>query len=148
MREDRLKAKFHKKLLPLLVCEFNVRRLRHVWPDRYSGQFRDDIYDAGDADKITDEDERRLLGADLVAHAQQKPGGATIWFAAEASIAIDKDTIDRARQSADAINNAYEQDAVPVVYGYRIDDPQREHAREQGVEVFLDPGNPADYDPA
>ena len=142
---DRLEAKLPKKLPTLLSREFDVRRTHPVWAAsragifRRSPQFEDDIEAAADAGKITEQEETRLRATDLIMRARRNSGGATIWFAVEASGVINTDDIERARQSADAIKKMYEQEGVPMVYGYRIPYPQREQAIEQGVRVFIDP---------
>ena len=142
---DRLEAKLPSRLTTPLIREFDVRRSQYVWAgnrvligDR-NPKFIDDAYAAADAGKITEQEVTRLQATDLVIRARRNSDDATIWFAVEASGVINKDDIDRARQSADAITKVYEQDAVPLVYGIRIPYQQREQAREQGVRVFIDP---------
>ena len=147
IRGHRLESNLTKELLPLITREFNVRRARPAWPYSLAGMFRayrqfaDDLDAAGDACKITDYEEARLQTTDLIIRALRNSDGATIWFVVEASVAIKKDDIEHARQSARAIAKMYEQDAIPLVCGYRIPDPLREHAREQGVHVFIVPDN-------
>ena len=140
-----LEAQLHNKLPTPVRREFDVRHPRPVWAARIAGMFRggsrfeDDVDAASDAGKITENEEDRLRVTDLIMRARRKSDGATIWFAVEASGVINIDDIDRALQSADAITKVYEQDAVPIVYGYRISDHQRRQAHEQGVHVFIDP---------
>lgn len=140
-----LEAHLHNKLPTPVRREFDVRHPRPVWAARIAGIFRgssrfeDEVGSASDAGKITENEEDRLRVTDLIMRARRNSDGATIWFAVEASGVINKDDIDRARQSADAITKVYEQDAVPIVYGYRISDHQRRQAHEQGVHVFIDP---------
>lgn len=139
-----LEARLHNKLPTPVRREFDVRHPRPVWAARIAGirgssRFEDDVDAASDAGKITENEEHRLRVTDLIMRARRNSDGATIWFAVEASGVINIDDIDRARQSADAITKVYEQDAVPIVYGYRISDHQRRQAHEQGVRVFIDP---------
>ena len=139
-----LETQLHNKLPTPIIREFNVRHPRPVWAARIAGirgssRFEDDVDAASDDGKITENEEHRLRVTDLIMRARRKSDGATIWFAVEASGVINIDDIDRARQSADAITKVYEQDAVPIVYGYHISDHQRRQAREQGVRVFIDP---------
>lgn len=61
------------------------------------------------------------------------------WFAVEASGAINDDDITWSHQSANAIKKIYGQDAIPIVYGYRIHEDQMRLAKELGVQVYLDP---------
>ena len=142
---DRVEAKLPNKLPTLLMREFDVIRFNSVWASNHvvtgarNPQFIDAIDVAADAGKITEEENVRLRVTDLVIRARRKSDGATIWFAVEASGVINTDDIERARQSADAIKKVYAQDAIPLVYGYRISDHQRRQAHEQGVHVFIDP---------
>ena len=142
---DRLEAKLPNRLSTPVRREFNVRRLRSVWAgnrvitgDR-NPKFIDDVDAAADAGKITENEESRLTDADLIMRALRNSNGATVWFAVEASGVINTDDIERARQSADAITKVYAQDAIPLVYGYRISDHQRRQASEHAVHVFIDP---------
>ncbi len=144
----RLESRLFTKTSPLVRRDFDVRRARPVWENghaesssRRGPQFEDDIDVAADAGKITEYEWVRIRTTDLVMRALRNSDDATVWFAVEASGAIKKDDIDGARQSAHAITKMYEQDAIPIVCGYRISDPLREHAREQGVHVFINPDN-------
>ena len=140
-----LEMQLHNKLPTPVIREFDVRRLRPVWAgirvvteDR-NPKFAADVDAASDAGKITEYEENRLRATDMIMRARRNSDDATIWFAVEASGVINTDDIERARQSADAITKMYDQDAIPLVYGYRIPDHQRRQAREQGVHVFIDP---------
>lgn len=140
-----LEAQLPNKLPMLVRREFDVRRSHSVWADSRAGtgdrnpRFATDVADATDAGKISEDEHIRLMTTDLVMRARRNSDDATVWFAVEASGVINTDDIDRARQSADAIKKVYAQDAIPLVYGYRIPDHQRRQAREQGVRVFIDP---------
>ena len=146
---DLLKAKLSKKLLLPVSREFNVRRLRPVWGYRegLAGmfgtalQFESDLDAAADAGKITEDEWVRLTVTDVIMRARRNPDDATIWFPVEASGILSRAHIDHARQSAHAIAKMYNEDAIPLVCGYRISDPQRQQAREQGVHVFIVPDN-------
>ena len=143
----RLEKRLFKKISLPLIREFDVRRARPIWASSFEEmvganlQFLDDIDDAEDAGKITEDEYVHLMSADLIMRALRNSDGATIWFAVEASAAIATSDIDHARQSAHAITKIYSQDAIPLVCGYRISDQQREQAREQGVHVFIVPDN-------
>ena len=142
---DALEAKLPNRLRTPVIREFDVIRLRSIWAAnrtgifRGSAQFEDDVDAAADAGEITKNEENRLMATDLVMRARRNSDDATVWFAVEASGVINTDDIDRARQSADAITKMYDQDAIPLVYGYRIPDHQRRQASEHDVHVFIDP---------
>ena len=63
-------------------------------------------------------------------------------FRAAASGVIEERDISRARESAEALRKLYSQDAIMVVYGYRIADEQRCSAEARDgmreVHVFLE----------
>ena len=139
----RLEKRLFKKISLPAIREFDVRRARPIWASSFEGmiganlQIEDDLDDAADAGKITEDEWVRIRSTDLIMRALRNSDGATIWFAVEASAAVATSDIDHARQSAHAITKMYEQDAIPLVCGYRISDPLRERAREQGVHVFI-----------
>ena len=141
----RLEKRLFKKISLPLIREFDVRRVRPIWASIFEAmvdanlQFEDDIDDAADAGKITEDEWILIRTTDLIMRALRNSDGATIWFAVEASAAIATSDIDHARQSAHAITKMYNQDAIPLVCGYRISGPQRQQAREQGVHVFIVP---------
>lgn len=145
LRGDILETRLPKKLLPLVAIEFDVRRPRPVCPGRFAEmvgenrRFIDDLGAAADACKITEDEYVRLLATDLIIRALRNSDGATTWFAVEASAIIKTADINHARQSANAITKMYEQDAIPLVCGYRIPDPLWKQAREQGVHVCIAP---------
>ena len=140
-----LEARLSTKLLPLVSREFDVRRVYPIWMPGIQPQndrtleFQNRMEQALDEGAITDEDEIRLRVTDLVIRSQHKADRSTRWFAIEASGSINYNDITRARRSANVINKIYDQNAMPLVYGYRINDEQKELADELDVQVFLDP---------
>ena len=146
IRGDTLEQRLPTRIPPLATREFNVRRPYPIWTATgvlagtpRTQAFEDTMEQATDDGIITDDDETRLRVTDLVLRSQRKSDRSTLWFAVEASGVINYEDITRAKRSADAIAKMYEQDAVPVVYGYRIDEEQRGLADQLTVTVFLDP---------
>ena len=142
---DWIEAKLPQKMPAIVSRVFDVRRPYTVLSARYGAasfrgrQFEEDVSNAADAGVITDDDETRLLVTDLIVRSQRKSDRSTLWFAVEASGVINRDDVERARQSADAIQKVYSQDAIALVYGYDIRDEERELAVKTAVQVFLDP---------
>ena len=140
-----LEAKLSTKMPPLVSREFDVRRIYPIWAPGIIAQndrtqaFEDSLEQAVEEGAITDDDETRLRVTDMVLRSQRKVDRSTLWFAVEASGVINYEDITRVRRSANAITKIYGQDAVPVVYGYQINDDQRELAEQLEVPVFLDP---------
>ena len=142
---DWIEAKLPQKMPAIVSRVFDVRRPYTVLSARYGAasfrgqQFEEEVSKAADAGVITDDDETRLLVTDLIIRSQRKSDRSTLWFAVEASGVINRDDVERARQSADAIQKVYSQDAIALVYGYDIRDEERELAVKTAVQVFLDP---------
>lgn len=142
---DWIEAKLPQKMPDIVSRAFDVRRPYTVLSARYGAasfrgrQFEEEVSKAADSGVITDDDETRLLVTDLIVRSQKKSDRSTLWFAVEASGVINRDDVERARQSADAIQKVYSQDAIPLVYGYDIRDEERELAVKTTVQVFLDP---------
>ncbi len=139
-----LVARLCKRLIPYVSGEFDLRRVYPIWtpgitpPNPRSQAFEDEIEQAAEEGTITDDDETRLRVTDLVMRSQRKADRSTLWFTVEASGVINYEDITRAKRSANAIAKIYEQDAVPLVYGYQIHDEQKELANQLDVTVFLD----------
>ena len=145
LRGYTLEQRLPTQLPPLASREFDVRRVYPIWVpgiqpqnDR-SQEFQDRLEQAVEDGAITDDDETRLRVTDLVMRSQRKADRSTLWFAVEASGIINYEDITRARRSANALAKIYGQDAVPIVYGYQIQDEQRELSNQLEVTVFLDP---------
>ena len=52
---------------------------------------------------------------------------------------IERNDIDRAVRSAAALRAMHDENALPVVAGFRIRDEDRARAEEEGVSVFIIP---------
>ena len=149
LRGDALEKKMPKTLCELLGDELDIKRLQIFWmarrqtqPLNRSEHFIRALEEATDNVIITDDEELRLLTSDMVLRSLRESDESRLWIAAEASGVIDQDDISRARLSALALTKIYGEDAIPVVYGYRISDQQREQAAAtselQRVHIFLE----------
>ena len=145
IRGTSLEQRLSTKLVPLLGREFNVRRVYPIWSPGVidvSGntrEFLDRVEQALEDGIVDDDEEARLRVTDLVMRSQRKADRSTLWFTVEASGVINDDDITRSQQSANAIRKIYGEDAVPIVYGYGIQEDQVRLAEELGVEVYRDP---------
>lgn len=134
-----------KRMLPLVSREFNVRRVRPVWtpeiiaPLGTAKDFADRVEQALGEGVVDEDDHLWVRAANLILRSQRKTDGSTLWFTVEASGVINDDDITQSHQSANAIKKIYDQDAISLVYGYRINEDQMRLAEELGVEVYLDP---------
>ena len=147
LRGTALETKMYTKLAPLVAREFDVKRVRRILSPGtdylaiagYRSEFMGKVEDAAEDGVISEDDETRIQVTDLIMRSLRKSDGSVLWFAIEASGVINDDDITRAKRSADIITKVYDQDAEPLVYGYRIHDRQRKLSGELGVRVYLDP---------
>ena len=145
LRGDVLEVRLTNKIPPLVSRHFDVRRIYPVWSHGFLPEnpriqgFQETVEEATDDGQITDDDETRLRVTDLIVRSQRKSDGSTLWFAVEASGVIGEEDIVRAKQSSDVLKKIYNQDAIPLVYGYQISDAEIDLADELQVPVFLDP---------
>ena len=134
-----------KRLLPLVSREFSVRHVRPMWtpeiiaPLGSAKEFYDRVEQALECGVIDEDDHLWVRATDLIMRSQRKTDRSTLWFAVEASGVINDDDITRSRQSANAIRKIYDQDVIPLVYGYGIRQVQMRLAEELDVRVYLDP---------
>lgn len=145
LRGYALEQRLPRQLPPLASREFGVRRVYPIWVPEIQPQndrtqeFQNRLEQAVEDGTITDDDETRLRVTDLIMRSQRKADMSTLWFVVEASGVINYEDITRVKRSANAIASIYGQDAAPIVYGYHIQDEQKELARQLEVTVFLDP---------
>ena len=77
----------------------------------------------------------RTLVTDFVIRAERNEDRSVVWVAVEVSNNIGQRDIERAKESADALNAVFG-DAVGVVAGYRIHPRDQERADESGVRIL------------
>lgn len=139
---DRIERRAAFKLPPVLSQGLGLRRARAVYPTAVPPSldlgFTDEIEDAAESGLITEEQETRLKVTDLIFHARRKSDGARVWFAVEASGAVGPRDIERASESAAALEKIFGEDATAVVTGHRIRLNDRQRAEEDGVIVHID----------
>ena len=99
------------------------------------------VYEAVDADRITAKQEARVFATDLILRAQRKSDRATVWVAVEASNTLDQRDVERARESADALQAIFGEQSTAAVMGHAIPAEPRRLADASGVEVFLTDAN-------
>lgn len=145
LRGQTLEQRLPTQIPPLVAMQLDVRRVYPIWApgilatNPRTQAFENMLEQAAEDGVISDDDETRLRVTDLILRSQRKADRSTLWFAVESSGIINYEDITRANRSANAIAKIYEQDAVPIVYGYQIQDEQKELANQLEVTVFLDP---------
>ncbi len=140
--EEKLPSRLRQQLSPLL----KIRRTRIVWLARTTGfmggraaQFEDELDSALDKGQISDSEYERLQVTDMVIRAISTSDDSPVYVAVEASGVINKEDIDRARISANALKKIYSAEAIPVVYGFSITDENSADARatDELDEVYV-----------
>ena len=94
---------------------------------------------AEDQQLITREQYLDLQRLDLVFTGRQQDRTGETTVAAEISITIGNNDIERAARRAQALNHALNQEVIPVVIGAHIDEERRQMAQEQAVSIMLEP---------
>ena len=141
LKGDSLEVKIPRSIRPYLSQKLALRRPRimqsavTVEPDR---ELRDAVYRAVDESVITVDQEDRIAMTDLILRARHRDDGtATVWVAVEASNTINQSDIERARESADALQVVFDQRSIAVAMGYTIRDEDLRLADTVGVDVFI-----------
>ena len=132
-----LEMRVHRRIRPLLSQHLGLRRARivqsalHQAPDDFEAR----VAQAADEERITGEQEHRILATDIILQARSRDRGP-VWIAVEVAHRIDGADIGRSRQSADTLAAVFGDDALPVIVGQRIDPADRQRAEAAGVRFI------------
>ena len=140
LKGDSLEVKIPRMIRPYLSQKMGLRRTRIMQSPvsvDAEPELRDPIYDAVDAGVITTSQETRIAATDLILHTQRQTARAAVWVAVEASSVINARDIERARESADALESVFAEPSIPVVMGYSIWKEDIRLANSAAVEVFI-----------
>ncbi|MDE2907069.1 MAG: hypothetical protein OXQ28_13425 [Acidobacteriota bacterium] len=139
LKGDSLEVRMHKWIRPFLSQKLGLRR-----PDIVQGAAADTdrglqeaVYKAVDANRITARQEARVFATDLILRAQRGSDRTIVWVAVEASNTLDERDVERARESAEALQAIFEDQSTAAVMGHAIPAEPRRLADAGGVEVFL-----------
>ena len=149
LKGQELERESMAKLLPRLEREYGMGRLKAVIADYlymsevrvhhiWGARFIEDMDEALEEGRITEEEADVLEMADIVAWGRRRVEGTKLWFAVQAATIIDNSDVERAAAGAVALRKVSGDDAVGVVYGRRIAGQQRVRAEDLGVAVMLD----------
>ena len=139
LKGDSLEVRIHQRIRPYLSQKLRLRRPHTVHSvvvdtDR---DLQKAVYDAVDADRISANQEARVFATDLILRAQRVKSRANVWVAVEASNTLDERDVERARESADALQAIFGEQSIAAVMGHAIPAEPRRVADARGVEVFL-----------
>ncbi len=133
-----LEMRLHRRIRPLLSQHLGLRRARivqsalHQAPDDFEAR----VAHASDEQRITGEQEHRIIATDIILHARSSRDGSPVWIAVEVANRIDGADISRSKESADTLAAVFGEDALPVVVGQRIDPADRQRADSAGVRYI------------
>lgn len=139
LKGDSLEIKLHRRIRPYLSQKLGLRRARtlHSAVADTDRDLCEALYDAVDAGRITEKQETRVFATDLILRAERRDDRAAVWVAVEASNTLDARDVERAQESADALQAIFGDRALGAVMGYAIPDDHRRLAGARGVEVFV-----------
>ena len=135
LKGSNLEMTVHRRIRPLLSQHLGLRRARviqsalHEAPDDFEGP----VAQAADDGRISADQEDRIIATDIILQARSSARWSPVWIAIEIANRIDAADISRSRQSADTLATVFEQEALPVVVGRRIDPADRQRAEAAGV---------------
>ena len=129
--------KVEKNILSIAVQHLNLRRSRLVRSVQagFSPELGELIEDALENDILTPEEAGRIGQVDLVIAGRQGNQGPDVYVAAELSITVGDDDINRAAERARILETLVERPVISAVIGAHIDDTRADLAREKGVTV-------------
>jgi len=132
-----LEMRVHRRIRPLLSQHLGLRRARIVQSALHQApeDFELRVAQAADEERITGEQEHRIIATDIILHARSRDRGP-VWIAVEVANRINGADIGRSRQSADTLAAVFGDDALPVVVGQRIDPADRQRAEAAGVSYL------------
>ena len=115
-----------------------VRILRAYFWTGETDKFNDAVNDANDAGEISDEQYNRLMRTDLIVAARRRGSARDVYLALEASGKINRDDVDRANRSKEALQMMFaESEVLAAVYGREMSEDDRRYADSNDVTAFL-----------
>lgn len=142
MKGDHMEMRLQGKAQSLLAERMSLRRVqivRALYPAGSLQSFIDAVHDAEEIGLITERHYMRIIATDLIVSARRRGGGENVYVALEVSNKLDRDDVDRATLTAEALALTFPQtEILTAVYGREISDADRAYAESEGVEAILD----------
>ena len=139
LKGDSLEAKLHRKIRPLLGQNLRLRRTQILQSavQETQPELFEPVEDALDNGVITEAQEARISATDIILHARHREDPVPVWAAIEVSNSVGQHDIERARQSADALGEVFQQESLAVAAAYRIHSQDLKQADNSNVYVLL-----------
>ena len=133
-----LEYRLHRKVQALVCQAFALRRPQTVKSQVTEADkgFLARLDEAIENGRITKEQDARIEATDFILQARRRADQAPLWIAVEASNKVHDKDIRRVRATADALRAAFDEEALPVVAGYEMDEPEAKRAQAAGVEYL------------
>ena len=142
IKGDHMELRLQGKIHSLLAERMGLRRvqiLRALYPAGNDPKFLDAVHDAEDEGRITTQLYMRIMDTDLIVSARPRGGSEVVYVALEVANKLDREDIDRAALSGEALALAFPKTGIiTAVYGWEISDADRARAESKGVATFLD----------
>ena len=145
LKGNDLENRLHRRIRALVSHALDLRRPRVVQSpvQETKEDFADHVEEAVADSRITSAQEGRIEATDFIARAQRRTDDVAVWIAVEASNRVHAGDIRRARASADALQAAFDMDAMAVAVGYGIDPQDAQRAEEVQVRYLeVSPARP------
>ena len=130
-----LENRLHRRIRARVARSFGLKRPRLMQSPLLEPltEFIDQMDDALEDGRITEEQDGRIEETDFIIRAQRIRDQADFWIAVEASNRVGESDIHRARLSADILAIVFQTETLPVVAGYSIDPRDLARADAEGV---------------
>ena len=142
LKGDHLEMRLQGKVHAMLGQRKRLRGIRIVcaaFPAGMNPGFADEIDEAADDGRITEDQRGRILSTDLIATARRRRSPGTIYVSFEVAHSLDEDDARRVVETGDALARVFPQaEVMNFVYGHSISERDMARAEAKGVEVVLE----------
>ena len=135
--EIRMQGKIHS--LVYRHCGLTRTRILKGTITPLEQPFYDRLEDAVDRGAIRDDDIADLMATDMLLQARRRGGSDLVHLAVEVSRTVAERDLTRARERADLLAAAAQTEAIALVIGNFVAEPQRRQAETLGVTVIEEP---------
>jgi hypothetical protein len=131
-----LENRLHRRIRARVTRPFGLKRPRIMQSPLLEPitEFTDQMDDALEDGRISEEQDGRIEETDFIIRAQRISDQSPVWIAVEASNRVGESDIQRARLSADILAAVFQMETIPVVAGYSIDPRDLARADADGVK--------------